>query len=40
MGSRDPRVDAYLANSAGPAVEEIVGWLCQGKTKNWKYASC
>lgn len=52
MGTKDPRVDAYIAKSAewiaeakGEAtrqrrLETTLKWLAEGKSRNWKYQKC
>lgn len=36
MGSKDPRVDAYIAKAPDYA-KPILEWMAEGKPRNWKY---
>lgn len=42
MGTKDPRVDAYIAKSGdfgdpqAPALDRRE-WMAEGKSRNWKY---
>jgi hypothetical protein len=33
MPTKDPRVDLYISKSA----EFVMGWMSEGKSRNWKY---